>query len=308
MQLLSSALEAVEKKEVSDRAARRNQPAAIELPTAPIVAKQQQQALPPPTPAVLAARELRQAEQALVVAEAASAAADGECRRAERAVLKLQPLQPAGIKRTSNDLQYFFPVGTSDEEYALRQKELDVLLAAEQRVRAAECALKQAPLDVEMARFEVELAQNTIKMVKQQQQVESHRKAEWKKFEVQQAEYAREREESRVALAGITARVSELESGIDSRRENFDRELKARSVDLARSEWYHSRAEVVQRDADHVWGVGWEDRKPASQKVHRLVGMSPEEIRNVAPCVNQSVTSTDERVALNRIATSPLEY
>ena len=85
-----------------------------------------------------------------------------------------------------------------------------------------------------------------------------------------------------------------------------ERELQALKIDLARSEWYHSRAERVNRDAEHVWGSGWKDQEPVAPTVYRLVGLSAEDVRNVAPCVSQSGTSIEDRVALNRLHFTPM--
>ena len=34
--------------------------------------------------------------------------------------------------------------------------------------------------------------------------------------------------------------------------------------ELVRAEWAECRAEVVHRDAVHVWGVGWEEQEPVA--------------------------------------------
>ena len=76
-----------------------------------------------------------------------------------------------------------------------------------------------------------------------------------------------------------------------SQSEDSDRRRRSLREELVRAEWAECRAEVVHRDAVHVWGVGWEDQEPVAPTVYRLVGLSADEVRNVAPCVSQVVTS-----------------
>ena len=105
----------------------------------------------------------------------------------------------------------------------------------------------------------------------------------------------------------LSARFRELKCEL-ANLDNDRSSSRALSVDLARSDWNHRRAEMVRRDAGHVWGADWQGSQPKAQTVYRLTGMSAEEIRNVASCVNQSVTSAEEHAAQNRLANTPLEY
>ena len=144
----------------------------LPLPTAPIVASTRPL---PPDPVAVATREIKQAEQELAKAEAAAVAAESERSQAERALAKLQP--PGGAKRTSHDVMYFYGSGLSDEVCAQRKVELDALLVAERRVRAAEYAQTQAARDVELAGADVDLARWIHSHEQQKQQREGERKA-----------------------------------------------------------------------------------------------------------------------------------
>ena len=86
-----------------------------------------------------------------------------------------------------------------------------------------------------------------------------------------------------------------------------DRRRRSVREELVRAEWAECRAEVVHRDAENVWGAGWKEQEPVAPTVYRLVGLSADEVRNVATCVSQSVTSREESVALSRLHNTPLE-
>ena len=308
-------IEAIDTSLAQQRAAHWAKTVDLEIPTAPLVETPRPTPPPPPSPVDLAAHELKQAEQALATAEAAATAADGEHRQAARALGKLQPPGFAGAKRTSADIKYFFGAGLSDEVYAWRQAELDILLAAEQRVCAAECAQRGAARDVKHAGMEVEWARDEATRVQQQQQRAAERAeraaeraAEQAAFDAEQAERQRERETANAELDARTASTEEMLSRHKSRIAELERESRAAREELVRSEWYYHRAEVVNRDAENVWGAGWKDQEPVAPTVYRLVGLSADEIRNVAPCVSQTSTSIDERARLNRLHKSPLEY
>ena len=64
----------------------------------------------------------------------------------------------------------------------------------------------------------------------------------------------------------------------------------------------------MYRDAENVWGAGWKEQEPVAPTVYRLMGLSADEIRNVAPCVSQASSSIEEVLELRRSHNSPLEY
>ena len=193
-------------------------------------------------------------------------------------------------------------------EWKLGQEEMSLatqLRDAEHQNWLDAVAAKHASEDSLDAASE-ELEQTLALQSQQQQQREAEQAEQAAKIEAdrEQAEMMRDREETSIELE---ARLF-LAEHYRLRLQESEQKLEALSVELARSEWYHSRAEVVKRDADHVWGVGQECQEPTAQTVHNLVGLSAEQIRDYAPCVNQTDTSTEDRVALNRLGNTPLKY
>ena len=117
----------------------------------------------------------------------------------------------------------------------------------------------------------------------------------------------REREEACVEAEELAERMAQLKARHKSQSEDSDRRRRSLREELVRAEWAECRAEVVHRDAENVWGAGWQEQEPVAQTVYRLVGLSADEVRNVATCVSQSVTGREESVALSRLHNTPLE-
>ena len=90
-------------------------------------------------------------------------------------------------------------------------------------------------------------------------------------------------------------------------RAETDRARQALRTEIVRVEWRDRRPEVIDRLAAAVWEAR-ENREPVVPTVFNLTGMSADEIREVAPFVDQTSTSREERIALNRLANTPLEY
>ena len=86
----------------------------------------------------------------------------------------------------------------------------------------------------------------------------------------------------------------------------FDRERRKLQYELVRAQWAEDRTSCVQQHAAKVWGAAWQMEDRPAPKVFSLVGKSASEVRGMSDLVSQEGTSTEERVALNRVENTPL--
>ena len=76
--------------------------------------------------------------------------------------------------------------------------------------------------------------------------------------------------------------------------------------ELVRAQWAEDRTSCVHQHATKVWGADWDTEDRPASKVISLVGKSASEVRCMSGLVSQEGTSTEERVALNRLGWEPL--
>ena len=143
----------------------------------------------------------------------------------------LGKLQPPGGKRTSVDVKDFLraTAGLSDEIYAQRRAEFDVLLVAERHVQAAEYAQTQAACDLDLAVAEVDVARWINVHERQKQQREGERKAAQAAWE---AELVREREEACVEADELAERMAQLKARHKLQSEDSDRRRRSLREEL----------------------------------------------------------------------------
>ena len=283
----------------------------LNLPTTRLVPTRQRAPDRAPPPRQTERRQptpLEAAEGELAAAEAAKAAAELRLRQAERALVKLQPPAFGGEKLTTKSWSYFFfhPLEMPEEEQQRRKELFDALFAGEWAVRSAQLEIDCAARDITSAQDQVDLERKILEL---DREAAAQAAAQQQRLAAQQLERERERERAAAEDEAAEARareadqaeIEELKRRLAKERAEVEQQIRESEREVARSQWYWSRSEVVQQHARKVWGAGSEQENRPPPKVFSLVGKSADEVRSLACDVSQTVTDTEERVRLNRV-------
>ena len=303
---LEAKLAASDAKFNADRSSLWSTVVELPMPSAPIEVKRER---PPPTPKppppCTTAADVEKADAAVERAEADVVAAGRRMERAQAAADVLRGTLLATTGRVAWELD-----DDAYEKHKAVQDELDRRWK-EAGEKAHQLSLEYG--EARLAALDARTAADEVRHDLAAQKAAAQREAAAREqMELWRLEREREAAEAAAAAAAAEARIQEAEDAeleqlkqcLRKERAQFEFEMRESRREVARSQWYWSRNEVVQQHAREVWGAGWEQKNAENHppaKVFSFVGKSADEVRSLASNVSQEVTGAEERVQLNRI-------
>ena len=277
--------------------------ADLNLPTAPIVESMPQTPLTLEEQAEKRAQELQAAAAAAEVraveAESAAMIAESEAERAAKSLERVGPC-PTISYLLGTDM----PIATvmrngrkTKVKMEMPEKERECRMAELDRWELTRKIKHTLAVDANEARgatYDARADADELHL----------RVAEFAQLRVEMAQASAEAREAEARAASSQQLADEAEERAAAK----ERESADARQQLVRAEWANCRPEVVRRDAEEVWGSGWEDQERVAPTVYRLVGLSADEVRHVAPCVSGAGSSIEEELELQRSHNSPLPW